>query len=58
MLYDGGFEFGGLIPGKYLIFLYSDDVTGESDKVTVEFEVTIEDLEQVIDLGEITIEKL
>ncbi len=24
----GVFEFGGLIPGKYLIFLYSDDITG------------------------------
>ncbi len=54
----GVFEFGGLIPGKYLIFLYSDDVTGESDKVTLEFEVSIDDLEQVIDLGEIVIEKL
>lgn len=54
----GVFEFGGLIPGKYLVFLYSDDVTGESDKVTLEFEVTIDDLEQVIDLGEITIDKL
>ena len=54
----GVFEFRGLIPGDYLVFLYSDDVTGESDKVTLEFEVTIEDLEQVIDLGEITIEKL
>ena len=55
---DGIFEFGGLIPGKYLIFLYSDDVTGESDKVTLEFEVSIDDLEQVVDLGEIVIEKL
>ena len=54
----GVFEFGGLIPGKYLIFLYSDDVTGESDKVTLEFEVSIDDLEQVLDLGEIVIEKL
>ena len=54
----GVFEFGGLIPGKYLIFLYSDDVTGESDKVTLEFEVNIDDLEQVVDLGEIVIEKL
>jgi hypothetical protein len=54
----GVFEFGGLIPGKYLVFLYSDDVTGESDKVTLEFEVTIDDLEQVVDLGEITIQKL
>jgi len=54
----GVFEFGALIPGKYLVFLYSDDVTGESDKLTVEFEVSIEDLEQVVDLGEIVIEKL
>jgi hypothetical protein len=55
---EGVFEFGGLIPGKYLVFLYSDDVTGESDKVTLEFEVSIDDLDQVIDLGEIVIEKL
>jgi hypothetical protein len=54
----GEFEFGGLIPGNYRVFLYSDDVTGESDKVTVEFEVSITDLEQVVDLGEIIIEKL
>jgi len=54
----GVFEFRKLIPGKYLIFLYSDDVTGESDKVTLEFEVNIDDLEQVVDLGEIVIEKL
>jgi hypothetical protein len=54
----GYFEFGGLIPGEYQVFLYSDDVTGESDKVTIEFEVSIDDLDQVIDLGEIVIEKL
>lgn len=54
----GYFEFGGLIPGEYKVFLYSDDVTEESDKVTVEFEVEIDDLNQVIDLGEIVIEKL
>lgn len=54
----GVFEFGGLIPGNYLVFLFSDDVTGESDKVTLEFEVSIEDLDQIVDLGEITIEKL
>ena len=56
--YDGSFEFGGLIPGHYLIFLYSDDVTGESDKITRSFEVSISSLEQVADLGEIVIEKL
>lgn len=54
----GVFEFGGLIPGKYLVFLYSDDLTGESDKVTLEFEVSINELEQVLDLGEIVIDKL
>lgn len=54
----GVFEFGGLIPGNYLVFLYSDDVTGETDKVSLEFEVSIDELDQVIDLGEITIEKL
>ncbi len=54
----GVFEFGGLIPGNYLVFLYSDDVSGESDKLTLEFEVSIDDLNQVVDLGEIVIEKL
>jgi len=54
----GYFEFGGLIPGDYQIFLYSDDVTGESDKVTIKFEVSIDDLDQVVDMGEIVIEKL
>lgn len=54
----GLFEFRGLIPGRYLIFVHSDDVTGETDKVTLEFEVTIEELKQVVDLGEIVIEKL
>jgi len=56
--FDGTFEFGRLIPGDYLVFLYSDDVTGESEKVALKFEVSITDLEQVVDLGEIVIEKL
>ena len=56
--HDGTFEFGGLIPGDYLIFLYSDDVKGESDKVPLKFEVNITSLDQVVDLGEIVIEKL
>jgi len=56
--FDGTFEFGKLIPGSYLVFLYSDDVTGESDKVALKFEVSITDLEQVVDLGEIVIQKL
>ncbi len=56
--HDGTFEFGGLIPGDYLIFLYSDDVTGASEKVALKYEVNIIGLEQVVDLGEIVIEKL
>lgn len=55
---EGVFEFGELIPGEYLVFLHSDDVTGEFEKVTLKFEVTIDDLDQVVDLGEIIIEKL
>jgi len=53
----GVFEFGKLIPGAYRVFLYSDDVTGETDKVTLTFDVTITGLEQVVDLKEIVIEK-
>lgn len=56
--HDGTFVFSGLIPGDYLIFVYSDDVTGESDKVALKYEVSITSLEQVVDLGEIVIEKL
>ncbi len=56
--YDGYFEFSNLIPGDYLIFLYSDDVTRVTDDVVLEFQVTISEFDQVVDLGEITIEKL
>ena len=55
--YNGYFEFGHLIPGEYLVFLYSDDVTGETDRVVLKYEVTISEFDQVVDLGEITIEK-
>lgn len=55
--YNGYFEFGKLIPGEYLVFLYSDDVTGETDRVVLKHEVTISEFDQVVDLGEITIEK-
>jgi hypothetical protein len=55
--HDGAFEFRKLIPGDYLVFLYSEDVTRLTDKVVLEFEVTITEMDQVIDLGEITIEE-
>lgn len=56
--YNGYFEFSHLIPGHYQVFLYSEDVTGETERVPLKFEVTITGFEQVVDLGEITIEKL
>ncbi len=56
--FDGYFEFNNLIPGDYLVFLYSEDVTRVTEHVVLKFEVTINDFDQVVDLGEITIEKL
>jgi hypothetical protein len=56
---EGGvFAFGGLIPGDYKVFLYSDDMTGTAQKVTLNFPVNIKDMDEVFDLGEIVIEKL
>lgn len=56
--HDGSFEFSHLIPGNYLIFLYSEDVTRETDRIVIKREVTITEMDQVVDLGEITIEKI
>jgi len=55
--YDGSFKFSRLIPGDYLIFLYSEDVTRVKDKLVLKYEVTITEMDQVVDLGEITIEE-
>jgi hypothetical protein len=55
---NGYFEFKNLIPGKYRIFLYSEDVTKVTEHVVKEFEVTITDFDQKVDLGEITIEAI
>jgi hypothetical protein len=55
--YDGYFEFSDLIPGNYQVFLYSEDVKRLTDHVVLQFEVTIHEMDQVVDLGEITIEK-
>lgn len=56
--YDGSFEFSKLIPGKYLIFLYSDDVKRVTDRVPEIREVTITEMDELVDIGEITIEKI
>jgi len=55
--YDGYFEFRDLIPGDYLVFLYSEDVKRLTDHVVLQFEVTVGEMDQVVDLGEIIIEK-
>ncbi|MEN8157305.1 MAG: hypothetical protein ABFS10_10150 [Bacteroidota bacterium] len=55
--HNGYFEFSGLIPGEYLVFLYSEDVTRLKKHVVIKHEVTITEPGQVVDLGEITIEE-
>lgn len=56
--YDGRFEFRDLIPGDYQVFLYSDDARRINESVVLKFEITITEMDQVVDLGLITIEKL
>ena len=56
--HNGTFEFRNLITGDYLIFLYSEDVTRVTEHVVLKFEVTIDEIDQVVDLGVITIEEL
>ena len=56
--HDGSFEFSGLIPGKYLIVLYGEDVTGVTGTIPVKMEVTVTEMDELVDLGEITIEKI
>ena len=56
--HDGSFEFSGLIPGKYLIVLYSEDVKREKETVPVKLEVSITEMDELVELGEITIEKI
>lgn len=55
---DGYFEFTNLIPGEYEVYLYSEDVTGGTEDIPVVKLVVIEEDEQVVDLGVITIEQL
>lgn len=54
---DGSFEFNKLIPGAYKIFLYSEDVSGGTEMITISRNATITEREQLIDVGEIIIEK-
>lgn len=54
---DGTFEFNHLIPGNYTVFLYSEDVTEVLANVVIKHQVTLTGMNQVVDLGEITIKK-
>lgn len=56
--YDGTFRFNNLILGKYTIYVYSEDVTGATEKKVVLQKVTIENENQVIPLETMQIEKL
>lgn len=56
--YDGYFEFPDLIPGNYLVFLYSEDVTKVTEHVVLKYEVEITEFGQVVDLGTISIEEI
>lgn len=53
--YNGEFEFRNLRPGKYSVYVYSNDTLGINDKMFILKEVTINGKEESIDLGEITI---
>lgn len=55
--HDGSFEFRNLIPGKYLVVLYSEDVTRVVEHVVLKYEVAVDRFDQVVDLGTITIEE-
>jgi len=52
---DGYFEFKDLLPGKYRVFLYSEDVTRVTEHVVLQYEVTITEPDQEFDLGLIDI---
>ncbi len=58
--HDGMFEFKYLRPGKYKIFVYSDDsvlTTNNPDNIAILKEIEIKDKKDVVDAGEFTIFK-
>jgi hypothetical protein len=56
--YDGTFEFNGLIPGNYRVYLYSEDVTGATQYIVKSFDVEITGEFQLTELGDIYVEQL
>lgn len=55
--YDGSFEFNYLRPGKYVVFMYENCYPCSSLQKEKLFEVEITDKKQVVDLGEIILDK-
>ncbi|MBN2236398.1 MAG: hypothetical protein JW729_02490 [Bacteroidales bacterium] len=56
--FDGTFAFQNLIKGNYRIFLYSEDVQGNTADIVITKEVQITSEFEAIDLGDIYIEQL
>ena len=55
--YDGSFEFNYLRPGKYVVFMYENCYPCSALQQEKLFEVEITEKNQVVDLGEITLNK-
>ena len=55
--YDGSFEFNYLRPGNYVVFMYENCYPCSSLQKEKLFEVEITDKKQVVDLGEIILDK-
>lgn len=55
--YDGSFEFNYLRPGKYIVFMYENCYPCAALQQEKLFEVEITEKNQVVDLGEITLNK-
>ena len=56
--HDGTFAFTNLIKGNYLIYLYSEDVKGGTADIVIQKEIQITEKDQLVQLEDITIEKL
>lgn len=56
--YDGYFEFRNLIPGDYMVYVYSEDVTGGTQDIEETRQATIEEEGDIVDVGEMMIEQL
>jgi hypothetical protein len=55
--YDGSFEFNYLRPGKYIVFMYENCYPCAALQQEKLFEVEITEKNQVVDLGEIILNK-